>query len=232
MKINNFGARLAGASIFFFIFFILLTCNDCVSTTRQSLEHPDGTVANCFSGDTLKLTDRRVARLAGIDAPDPGKKGGKAQFYGRQARDELLGLARGKKVKLLLPGIVTHDRHGRIIANVMLDEDHSLNEMMVERGAAFFFPHQDLNPEFQERLRDLQAEAIKERRGLWANLLALPIARNNYVGDRETLRFFPENCPAAQKIKPRNRIHFGTLMDAFLSGFAPARICPFWPDAS
>lgn len=31
-------------------------------------------------------------------------------------------------------------------------------------------------------------------------------------------------------MKPRNRIHFGTLMDAFMAGYAPARVCPFWPE--
>ena len=29
-----------------------------------------GKVAKCFDGDTLKLTDRRTVRLAGIDAPE------------------------------------------------------------------------------------------------------------------------------------------------------------------
>ncbi|MDE5879487.1 MAG: nuclease, partial [Desulfovibrio sp.] len=73
--------------------------------------------------------------------------------------------------------------------------------------------------------------AIHERRGLWAHLLELPLAQETYVGNRGSLRFFPVKCPEARHIKPRNRVHFGTLMDAFLAGYAPARVCVFWPEA-
>lgn len=200
-------------------------------TANQEMEQAGGTVAHCFDGDTLKLRDRRVVRLAGIDAPELGRGQTRPQYYAREAKAELERLAKGRQVSLLAAGVNDHDRHGRLVAEVCLADGRSLNEHMVASGAAFFYPHQDLGPEFQERLRDLQAEAIHERRGLWAQLLSLPLARETYVGNRASLRFFPVNCPEARHIKPRNRIHFGTLMDAFLAGYAPARICLFWPPA-
>lgn len=197
----------------------------------QGPGQPDGTVAHCFDGDTLKLRDRRVVRLAGIDAPELGRGQTQPQYYAREAKAELERLATGRQVALLAAGVNDHDRHGRLVAELRLADGRSLNELMVASGAAFFYPHRDLGPEFQERLRDLQAQAIHERRGLWAHLLSLPLARETYVGNRASLRFFPVNCPEARHIKPRNRIHFGTLMDAFLAGYAPARICLFWPPA-
>lgn len=189
----------------------------------------EGVVAHCFDGDTLKLQDRRVVRLAGIDAPETAHKDSPAQYYSRQSCQQLEELVRGQKITLEFPGTGLRDRHGRLIANVLLPDGSSVNELMVRSGAAFFYPHQDLNPEFQENLRDAQTEAIKERRGFWQHLLELPLASKNYIGNENSLRFFPEDCPAAARLRPRNRKDFGTLMDAFLAGYAPARICLFWP---
>lgn len=193
------------------------------------LPQPGGVVARCFDGDTLKLADRRIVRLAGIDAPELAHDGEKAQYYARQSRQELNRLAQGRKVRLFAAGLNSRDRHGRIVADARLEDGQSLSELMLEQGAAFYHPCKDLNPQWQERLRALQEQAISERRGLWAQLLSLPLARENYTGNRNSLRFFPAGCPEAEHIKPRNRVYFGTLMDAFLAGYAPARICEFWP---
>lgn len=197
---------------------------------ENAVRHPEGTVVYCFDGDTLKLNDRRIVRLAGIDAPEKAHEDQPAQYYSRQARQLLESLARGKQVRLEFPGTETKDRYGRLIADVILPDGQSLNDLMVSQGAASFYPHQNLGPQFQERLRELQANAILERRGMWEYILELPLANENYIGNRASLRFFPENCPTSQRIKPRNRENFGTLMDAYLAGYAPARICPFWPE--
>lgn len=169
-------------------------------------------------------------RLAGIDTPEVAHKDAPAQYYSRQSKQMLESLVRGKTVSLVFPGVSLRDRHGRLVAELVLPDGQSVNELMIDRGAAFFYPHQDLVPDFQEKLKKAQADAIKERRGMWDYLLALPLAREHYVGNRSSLRFFPVNCQASGNIKPRNRENFGTLMDAFLAGYAPARICIFWPE--
>lgn len=192
--------------------------------------HPDGIVSGCFSGDTIKLMDRRVVRLSGIDAPNMPIKDKKRQFYARQSKKILEELIKGKNVHLELPGEKIKDSYGRLLADVKLDDGQSINEALVERGAAYFFPFPDLPPSFQERLSNMQADAIKEKRGFWEYILSLPLARENYVGNKENLRFYPVNCPQIQLIRPRNRVDFGNLMDAFLAGYAPSRICPIWPD--
>lgn len=192
----------------------------------------EGVVAFCFDGDTVKLKDRRIVRLAGIDAPEKARKDTPAQFYSRESKRELEELVRGRHVRLEFPGEAERDRHGRLVANMILDDGKSVNGEMISRGAAFFYPHSDLDPEYQENLRKLQAEAIEGRRGLWDRLLSLPLAKKSYVGNKNSLRFFPvDDCWQGQRIKPRNREDFGTLMDAFLAGYAPARICVFWPEA-
>lgn len=191
---------------------------------------PEGIVAYCFDGDTVKLKDRRVVRLAGIDSPEVAHKDAPAQYYSRQSRQMLESLTRGKPVRIVFPGVSNKDRHGRLIAELILPDGQSVNELMVDRGAAFFYPHQDLESEFQEKLKKAQADAIEERRGMWEHMLNLPLAKGHYVGNRASMRFFPAYCQASGRIKPRNRENFGTLMDAFLAGYAPARICIFWPE--
>ncbi|MDR2574037.1 MAG: thermonuclease family protein [Desulfovibrio sp.] len=190
----------------------------------------EGVVAHCFDGDTVKLTDRRVVRLAGIDAPEMPHEGAKAQYYAREARRELVRLAQGQKIRLVaVEKGEGKDAHGRAVADLRLGDGRSLSELMVGGGMAFFYPHQGLDADFQRRLLNLQKKAIAEKRGLWARLLSLPLALRNYTGNHASMRFFPADCPEAQRIKPRNKVYFGTLMDAFLAGYAPARICLFWP---
>lgn len=189
----------------------------------------DGVVAFCFDGDTVKLTDRRIIRIAGIDAPEMGRDNGRPQYYAREAKKILSDRVRGQKVRLFMVG-TGKDRYGRTVADVRLTDGQSLSDIMIGEGAAFFYPHKDLLPELQERLLALQKTAIQERRGMWEQLLTLPLARQNFIGNRASMRFFPATCQNAQHIKPRNRLYFGTLMDAFLAGFAPARVCPFWPE--
>lgn len=187
-------------------------------------------VASCLDGDTMQLTNRSRVRLAGIDTPELKPRKGKPQFYAREARELLTRLARGQEVLFFAVDKKGKDKYGRIVADVRLKDGRSLNGIMVREGAAFFYPHKGLDKAYQDWLLALQAEAIKERRGMWAEVLSRPEALKNYTGNRNSLRFFPADCPDAQKMKPRNRIHFGTLMDAFMAGYAPARVCPFWPE--
>lgn len=212
-------------SILFFVFFCFIA-----SLAFAYPQVTKGIAAYCFDGDTFKMMERSVVRLAGIDAPEVAHNDSKAQYYSRQSKEALISLVKGKEVYLNFPGLKNKDNYGRLIAEVSLPDGVSVNETMVERGAAFFYPHRDLGPEFQERLKILQDDAIKQRRGMWKYILSSPIANKHYIGNRESLRFFPADCAEANRIKPRNKVNFANLMDAFLAGYAPARICPFWPE--
>ena len=193
---------------------------------------PEGVVAHCFDGDTVKLTDRRIVRIAGIDTPELAHEKTREQFYARRAQQALHALVGGKKVRVVDVSVKGKDRYGRIVADLVLDDGRSVAEEMIRAGAAFFYPHRDLFPGYQETLKRAQRTAVQERIGLWGELLDMPLARDTYIGNQDSLRFFPSGCPQAQNIKPRTRIYFGTLMDAFLAGLAPARVCVFWPNAS
>lgn len=223
LLLSSFSACCAA---FFAVLFLF------VSVLRTQAEEAQvATVARCFDGDTVKLMDRRIVRLAGIDSPELAHEQTREQFYARTAQQELTRLVAGHKVVLTQASVAPKDRYGRIIADLTLEDGQSVSDLMISRGAAFFYPHKDLLPELQERLLELQKVAIENRAGFWEELLSGPAGQKNYVGNRDSLRFFPADCPQADKIKPRHRVYFGTLMDAFLAGFAPARVCVFWPNA-
>lgn len=224
-------SRHIGAFLLAALVVLLFPGQGSQTYAAQVQDMPPGTVGHCFDGDTLRFTDRRVVRLAGIDAPELGAPLQKAGYYAREARKLLSATVLRQRVRLLPAGTVHRDNYGRFLAEVLLPDGRSLNDLMIASGAAFFYPHNDLDSRLQERLLAAQQEAIRERRGMWEHVLAQPVAEKTYLGNRQSLRFFPTDCPEAQRIKPRNRVHFGTLMDAFMAGYAPARICPFWPTA-
>ena len=226
------GKKHTPAHAFVLVLLCLLVLASAVGAAPAAEQQATtGKVAKCFDGDTIKLTDRRTVRLAGIDAPemDHGKQ--KPQYFAREATEQLTRLAQGKEVRLVAVDAKGKDHYGRIVADVILPDGHSLSDTMVRNGAAFVYPHTEQSAHFQERLRKLQHEAIAARRGMWAHILTLPAAKKTYLGNRESMRFFPTDCAEVQHIKPRNRVFFGTLMDAFMAGYAPARPCNIWPDA-
>lgn len=115
-----------------------------------------GPLIRVKDGDSLVAKVQGVEmdfRLAEIDAPELD------QPYGSQAKRELAALAKGQQ--LVLEPIDT-DRYGRTVAHVWNGETH-LNEEMVRRGAAWFYP------EFARgaTLYAVEQEARKAKRGLW-----------------------------------------------------------------
>ena len=119
-------------------------------------------VKSVHDGDSLSVrrSDKSVVtlRLYGIDAPEL------KQAYGIHAKQLLLSLA-GRQRLLVEP--LDTDRYGRTVALVRLPDGTLLNEALVVEGLAWVYDaycHADLCP----RLRELEQQARRERRGLWA----------------------------------------------------------------
>ena len=60
----------------------LVLAAPCIAADKP-LPKPQATVARCFDGDTLKLTDRRVLRLAGLESCTPQKAASLSTTPGR-----------------------------------------------------------------------------------------------------------------------------------------------------
>jgi endonuclease YncB( thermonuclease family) len=115
-----------------------------------------GRVVGVKDGDSLVvLSDNREieVRVAEVDAPESG------QPYGRRAKQALSALVFGKDVRLVP---TDHDRYGRTVGRVFVDDVDVANEL-VRRGAVWVYRQYAHRSE----LYALEAEAQETRVGLW-----------------------------------------------------------------
>ncbi|MFH1034843.1 MAG: thermonuclease family protein [Pseudomonadota bacterium] len=135
-------------------------------------------------GDTIsvRLAGRKeLVRLLGVDAPETGHslKLGRVAAQagrttqeearlGRMARDFVLGLLpRPSRVRLAGdPRAGERDKYGRLLAYVYLEDGRMLNELLLDAGQARVYRH--CRCAGLGRFQALEAQARRERRGLWA----------------------------------------------------------------
>ncbi len=113
-----------------------------------------GNVTHVIDGDSLLIGTREI-RLAAIDTPEY------SQPYGQEAKQALIDLVQGRKVRV---EPVTTDRHGRTVAHVYRDDGLHVNAAMVEAGAAHVYRRYSNDPQ----LIALEAIARQKKKGLWA----------------------------------------------------------------
>ena len=150
-----------------FGFFIALTlCCLLVGSSPSLGTEFTGKVVGVQDGDTLTVRqDGGFAiriRLWGIDAPEKG------QAQSNAAKRHLSSLAYGKRVKVLVRDT---DRYGRAVAEIILPDGRNVNQEMVRAGYAWWFRKYAPN---DRALEDLETEARKAKRGLWADPHAVP----------------------------------------------------------
>ncbi len=126
---------------------------------RDAAGRPAWRVVTVHDGDTVTCADpagrEEKIRLVGIDAPEYH------QPYGRAAREALAA-------KLAAGGVrvesTARDQHGRLLATLFVG-DRDINRELVADGLAWTFG--GFAPD--EGLLALEAEARRQRRGLWAD---------------------------------------------------------------
>ena len=123
-----------------------------------------GRVVAIADGDTITVLDanqvQRKIRLEGIDAPE------KKQAFGTRSRQTLGDLVAGKDVTVQWN---KKDRYGRIIGHVYLG-DRDIDLEMVQAGMAWHYRQYSKSAE----LASAEAEARKDRLGLWADANPVP----------------------------------------------------------
>lgn len=141
--------------------FLILLLSSCFCSAETILGHVVGIV----DGDTITLltpekTQIKV-RLYGIDAPE------KKQAFGSRAKDNLSAIAFCKDAKLVT---VNKDQYGRTVAWVYVANVNA-NEEQVRTGFAWWYSQ---FAKHETKLRDLEQEARKAKRGLWADQEPVP----------------------------------------------------------
>lgn len=124
-----------------------------------------GKVVRVIDGDTLVLltSDKEQVRvrLYGIDTPERG------QPFGSAAKQHLTDICAGKTITV---DVVNIDRYGRTIG-VIYYRGSNINHQMVKDGYAWWYEQYAKN---DTKLKSLQEEARKSRRGLWSDPHATP----------------------------------------------------------
>ena len=137
-----------------------------VTLPASALDNPfSGEVVGVLDGDTIDvLVDRSPVRvrLHGIDCPE------KSAPFGNQAKKYASDLAFKKTVTVHTTDV---DRYGRIVGEVILPDDTSLNRELVRAGYAWWY--QKYAPDDKE-LKALEETARASQRGLWADPNPIP----------------------------------------------------------
>lgn len=130
-------------------------------------------VVRVIDGDTIDVDapdDEHATtriRFWGIDTPETAKprEGTPADPFADEAWAFTKKQCEGKSVTLKLDAHQTRDRHGRLLAYILLPDGSMLNEQLLLEGLARFesrFPHQHI-----ERFELLEKQAKFDRKGMW-----------------------------------------------------------------
>lgn len=157
-------------SAFFFVS-TLATLLWSTTSQAQSCPPPDNTqtvtIATVYDGDTVRLTDGRKVRLIGINTPELGRDGQPDQPLARQAKTALEQLMRGQKNLLIQPGKQRHDRYGRLLAHLYLNDGTSLEAQLLQRGLAFAISIPP-NLKLRDCLNQAERSARQQHLGVWS----------------------------------------------------------------
>jgi micrococcal nuclease len=122
-------------------------------------------VAYAVDGDTVKLTTGETLRYIGIDTPETKHPKKPVQYFGKEASAVNKKLVSGKDI-LVEFDVVKRDKYGRLLGYVFLEDGTFVNADLVKQGYAKVYTYPP-NVKYAELFRSLQAEALKEKRGLW-----------------------------------------------------------------
>jgi micrococcal nuclease len=127
-------------------------------------------VLSVTDGDTIRVSvngkSTRV-RLIGIDTPEVTDPRKPVQCFGREASRRAQELMTGTQVWLEYdPSQGRHDRYGRTLAYVWLNENLLINHQMVSEGFAHEYTYDDPY-RYRDTFRDAEQAAQTAELGLW-----------------------------------------------------------------
>jgi len=174
-----------------------------------------------YDGDTVLLKNGAKVRYLGINTPEIDYEGGKSEFMAQTAKDFNQELVKGALVRLEYD-LERKDGYKRFLAYVFLQNGDMVNALLVRKGLAYIISIRP-NLKYRDLLLECQRKAIKERVGIWSNLLR--DRGENCLGNRKSYRFHRPDCPFARRISKKNLIRFRSRDDAFWEGYSPCKRC-------
>lgn len=124
-------------------------------------------VAEVIDGDTIVLINGEHMRYIGIDTPEEFDQRKPVQCFAAEAAARNKALVEGKKI-IFYKDQTEHDKYGRWLGFVYLEDGTFVNKELVSEGFAFAYPYK---PDITKKAEFKSAEttAKKNHLGLWAN---------------------------------------------------------------
>lgn len=164
------GALLLGAALFT-VNPAAATTGDCPSARIDAYARS----AYIFDGDTLRLADGRRVRLVGIDTPEIAHEQRAAQPLADAARAMLARLAPPGSRLGLRYAAERHDRYGRTLAHLFIDDGANIQTQLLNAGLATSLAMPP-NLWSVDCYAAAEHRARRARRGLWALARYQPVA--------------------------------------------------------
>jgi len=146
-----------------------------------------------MDGDTVSLSNGERVRYLGIDTPESRKKNADGSWkkltnpYADRATELNRRLVKGKRIELEYD-VTARDRYGRKLCYVFIDGVF-VNAELVRRGLAMPMSCPP-DVKYEDILRMAMDEARLEKRGLWNELLDIPVPADQaekYIGQVQTV---------------------------------------------
>jgi len=206
--------------LFYFSVFFLTVFFSGFLSGRPLLAHEWFYVKRVNDGDTIVLADGRHIRYIGINTPEIDHENKKAESFGYEAKNYNKTLVLSKTVRLEFDK-ETHDRYGRTLAYVFLNNGVFVNKVMIKKGYAYCLSRRP-NIKYDQVLLQSQRNAMSAKHGIWSNWKE---KKGRYWGNRRSKRFHYTTCSFGKMIARGNRIVFLRMWDAFWAGYAPCKKC-------
>src|SRR3972149_1057581 len=140
--------------LFFFVFVLASFANSAFAKVEFA------TVSSVMDGDTVKLTNGKIVRYIGVNAPEIKAK----DCFGNEAKSINAKLVKGKKIKLVSDKSNT-DKYGRLLRYVYAGNSF-VNDYLIKNGYATEFTVSPDN-KYSKLFKQSQKEARVNKSGLW-----------------------------------------------------------------
>lgn len=152
--------------IFFILAAVFYFVHEKYPFLRTQQDNEAVPVKTVHDGDTVSIVmnkKREKVRLIGIDAPEMGQKP-----WGEDAKRHLESVLQNSDWKVRIEYDVEKiDQYGRVLAYLWTNDGRLINLMMIKSGYAMLYTVPP-NVKYAEEFRKAQAEARKERLGMWS----------------------------------------------------------------
>lgn len=139
----------------------------------QDIDQQAYPVLEVIDGDTIEVRigqENKTIRLLGIDTPELHHPTKPVQCFAQEAKDYVVNLLLNQQVRLESDATQGDtDRYGRLLRYVYLNDDRSLNYLLVKEGYAHEYTYRTPY-NYQQQFKQGEADARAAGRGLWGSV--------------------------------------------------------------